>query len=540
MNISKTIKQKRLLSLFILLVLFLYVFYFSANTLWLEDDANYMFKFVINDTPTITNTSDEYISSLSDVIESQYAHYFVSNGRIVAHTIVQLINPFLSRSVFALFNGLAYVLFVLLIIKLGLSLRNNSRTRTSSVFNHPLAVGFVALMTQFSLMLKFTPSTAMYIWMYCLVLVYLDILLFNLPRSGYWAFLLFPFAVIAGNAHESINIGLALGLAIYGIRNIKKLTINEYAMLIGFAFGVILIALSPTSQKRGGSIALYPDMLLSLLYIKTTTIFFILLCLAIKKKKVHFCDFYKSNNLEFDSLIGCILFCVILMISIPRAWYGAEVFAMILSISIWPLSPLRRCALAFYISLVIAAISYQSFQYYDEMKETNKQHEDVKKLFIQSENGDVYYEFPSGDNAMKRTIKHFLFPYGPPNIFTNKGIFKHNDFTRETYEKSLNYDLGTNKKLRYLLPLERDILSMPDSNQVVETVPGNFYALVSKKNPSKKIVVYRSALWGFINWPEYDVDSSNKRPDFETNTLSVYSIFDDMFFVGIDSIIISN
>ena len=119
MNISKTIKQKRLLSLFILLVLFLYVFYFSANTLWLEDDANYMFKFVINDTPTITNTSDEYISSLSDVIESQYAHYFVSNGRIVAHTIVQLINPFLSRSVFALFNGLAYVLFVLLIIKLG-------------------------------------------------------------------------------------------------------------------------------------------------------------------------------------------------------------------------------------------------------------------------------------------------------------------------------------------------------------------------------------------------------------------------------------
>lgn len=162
MNISKTIKQKRLLSLFILLVLFLYVFYFSANTLWLEDDANYMFKFVINDTPTITNTSDEYISSLSDVIESQYAHYFVSNGRIVAHTIVQLINPFLSRSVFALFNGLANVLFVLLIIKLGLSLRNNSRTRTSSVFNHPLAVGFVALMTQFSLMLKFTPSTAMY------------------------------------------------------------------------------------------------------------------------------------------------------------------------------------------------------------------------------------------------------------------------------------------------------------------------------------------------------------------------------------------
>ena len=192
MNISKTIKQKRLLSLFILLVLFLYVFYFSANTLWLEDDANYMFKFVINDTPTITNTSDEYISSLSDVIESQYAHYFVSNGRIVAHTIVQLINPFLSRSVFALFNGLAYVLFVLLIIKLGLSLRNNSRTRTSSVFNHPLAVGFVALMTQFSLMLKFTPSTAMYIWMYDFVLSYLLLLLFYKPKSQLWAMLLFP------------------------------------------------------------------------------------------------------------------------------------------------------------------------------------------------------------------------------------------------------------------------------------------------------------------------------------------------------------
>ena len=47
-----------------------------------EPDANYMFKFVINDTPTITNTSDEYISSLSDVIESQYAHYFCNTCRL--------------------------------------------------------------------------------------------------------------------------------------------------------------------------------------------------------------------------------------------------------------------------------------------------------------------------------------------------------------------------------------------------------------------------------------------------------------------------
>lgn len=535
-SVKKSFTRDCFVSFITLLILFLYVFYFSANTLWLEDDANYMFKFVINDPPTITNTSDEYISSLSDVIESQYAHYFVSNGRILAHLIVQLINPFLSRYVFAILNGIAYVFFVLLIIKFGLSLRTNSRTRMTTVFNHPLAVGFVALMTQFSLMLKFTPTTAMYIWMYDLVLLYLLILFFYKPKSQWWSLLLFPFAIIVGNAHESINIGLALGLFIFGIRNIRRLKPNDYAMLFGFAIGVILIALSPTSRNRAvfSSFKIL-NILLTFIFLKATFIFIILLWKAVKKKHLKISKFYRNNMLLIDSLLGCLLFCVIIKNTNPRALYGAEVLSLILSIVVWR-HHLSKKIIVSCLAIMTATVAYSSMLYNNRMNERILQHTELKKLLVQSETGEVEYDFPSGKDALERTIKYYFFPYGPPNMYTYKGIYAHNEFTRQTYSKYINHELGTKKDIRYKNPIESKMCHLPDSNQIIEQVPGNYYAIISKKNPPKEVIVKRSALGGLIDWSSYKLFPNSSTPDYQTDKLMVYSAYDRMLFVGIDSV----
>ena len=538
MNISKTIKQKRLLSLFILLVLFLYVFYFSANTLWLEDDANYMFKFVINDTPTITNTSDEYISSLSDVIESQYAHYFVSNGRIVAHTIVQLINPFLSRSVFALFNGLAYVLFVLLIIKLGLSLRNNSRTRTSSVFSHPLAVGFVALMTQFSLMLKFTPSTAMYIWMYDLVLSYLLLLLFYKPKSQLWAMLLFPFAILVGNAHESINIGLALGLFIYGIRNITRLSLNDYAMLIGFAIGVVLIVLSPGSQNKVDEIGFSFSFIFTLfLSIKATLLLIALLLITIKSNRTTLKMFYNKHSLFIDALLGCLLFCFLLRIPICRAYYGAEVLSLALIISIWS-GQIKKHTIYFSLVLVSFVVLFQSIIYASSMYKRIDSYKQIKELYVNSKTGEVLYEFPYGKDYIQRFFRSFIFPYSPPNMNPHELTCEHDRYVIQTFQKTLNHEFGSNKQLKFSTPISQAIYCLPDSNQVIESVPGNYHIITRKSNPPVEIIVHRS-IAGIFKWRDYVIRPALASPDFSTDSLAAYSVFDQMMFVGIDSVSIN-
>ena len=110
-----TIKAKKIVSCAVLACLFVYVWWFYANALWLGDDINYQFVFTQGDKGSF---STDYVDSLSDIVSSQYAHYFVGNGRVVAHAIVQLINPILGQSIFAVLNGFAYVLFVFLVVKL--------------------------------------------------------------------------------------------------------------------------------------------------------------------------------------------------------------------------------------------------------------------------------------------------------------------------------------------------------------------------------------------------------------------------------------
>ena len=112
----------------ILLFVFFYIFLFSNNALWLGDDITYGFIFS-NVQPTI---SGEHITSFCDVIHSQRNHYFVENGRVVAHFIVQLIIPFMNKTIFAILNGLAYCLFIYLVVSMGFMLRNCTKSPSSS------------------------------------------------------------------------------------------------------------------------------------------------------------------------------------------------------------------------------------------------------------------------------------------------------------------------------------------------------------------------------------------------------------------------
>lgn len=111
--------------------------------------------------------------------------------------------------------------------------------------------------------------------------------------------LLFPFAILVGNAHESINIGLALGLFIYGIRNITRLSLNDYAMLIGFAIGVVLIVLSPGAQNKVDEIGFSFSFIFTLfLSIKATLLLIALLLITIKSNRTTLKMFYHCCPLK--------------------------------------------------------------------------------------------------------------------------------------------------------------------------------------------------------------------------------------------------
>ena len=75
--------KKIYVSMAVLAGLFVYVWWFSANALWLGDDIYY--RFIVGTSPAAP------IGSLSDVIRSQIEHYLTVNGRFEAHFIVQII-----------------------------------------------------------------------------------------------------------------------------------------------------------------------------------------------------------------------------------------------------------------------------------------------------------------------------------------------------------------------------------------------------------------------------------------------------------------
>lgn len=518
---------KRVVSIVVFAALFIYVFWFSANALWLGDDINYQFMFDKD-----TGSTIDRVETVSDVFKSQYNHYFVGNGRVVAHTVVQFINPFVGKSVFAVLNGLAYILFVFLVVKLGFKFRGTGGKYC--VTDHPLAIAFVTLMTLFSLALKFVPTTAMYIWMFDIILIFLYVLLFALPRSNWWVLPLFLFGVIAGNGHEAMTIGLAIGLCIYGFQRIRKLKLNEYAMLIGFAVGVLLIVLSPASRERLETQEIsWIKVVITVIYMRAIFVLAITIISVVRSHSQKLLKLYKDNSLLVNSILGGIIFCIVILNTGSRPLYGPETFAMIMTISIWSFvrNPKRKAVVG--IIVILAILGYKTDANVRSILNATPKYVKIKEKFAKSEDGTVEMESVSGHGAMQRVAGYILGG-------VQDGLFGEDEGSRlwqtMNLTKLFNHEFGTHKTLRYVIPLEREILTMPDSTQVLETQPGNYYIIISKANPPKRVVAHRSALWGLKSWSDAQIYPSDDKPDFETSTLEAYAMFDQMYFVGIDSV----
>lgn len=102
MKLTKTKENKPIC--FILLAVFLVMTVLSFLTPMIADDYSYCFSFA----------DYSRIESVGDIVESMAAHRETINGRIIAHSMVQLF-LLLPKAVFNTANGLAAALFVFLI-----------------------------------------------------------------------------------------------------------------------------------------------------------------------------------------------------------------------------------------------------------------------------------------------------------------------------------------------------------------------------------------------------------------------------------------
>lgn len=190
----------RIIPIFILAVFGVVIFYFCDNTIWRSDDVRYGYMFT-EQHHTLDHDYDEYndkIENIGDIISSQKVHYKYWGGRSVVHSTASLFCAILGQRCFAVCNALMWIALVLLILSM-----------CGSSYKNVCSLLTVIVLSSFSFMTRMSPEYQInYIWVFVLVLMFMKLLLNYTHVEGWKLVLLAVFGLIAGWAHDVINVGV--------------------------------------------------------------------------------------------------------------------------------------------------------------------------------------------------------------------------------------------------------------------------------------------------------------------------------------------
>lgn len=302
------------------------IFWFSLNTIWIGDDIAYQYKIFSEYSPTQMvdkGLSPQPIDNVQDLIFSQYNHYFLVNGRIIAHCFVQYFNGIIGQSAFAFCNAIIYIIFSYLILK-------------------SAQIPFKSLKTWLTLIIliiiglptKMMPSTQIgYIWMGCIILIFINLFLSNKHFKPIYLIGIIIFAFIAGNAHEAYGFGICLAMAAYCIKHRFKMPISKWIFAIAFALGLLLLALSPATLNRASTTHISPlsSIINILLFSRVFYIMLIVIGYQILHRHKSIKDIYSCNAFFLNVIAGCILFNILVGIDNNRQLMGVEIFSIIVT-----------------------------------------------------------------------------------------------------------------------------------------------------------------------------------------------------------------
>ncbi len=210
-------------------VLFMVSFYI-ATSLYPMCQDDYIYKYVFG--------TSELINNFSDVFRSQIDHWFLWNGRFVAHCLVQTFLMF-ERVWFNLANCCCYVLCCGCIARI--------------ISRENLVRNFVLVLLSLWLLMP-TPGATFfwltgsfnYLWAMCATAVFLCLLLSGNKTLNVIAV---PVGIIAGNWHESMALATMVSLILYCILSPKKVAIF-YVAVIAYFCGALTNIVAPGNFVR--------------------------------------------------------------------------------------------------------------------------------------------------------------------------------------------------------------------------------------------------------------------------------------------------
>ena len=466
------------------LVASLIVVVISLTVCWLGDDIDYMFRI-----KTAIWDSNGFINTPSDFFQSQWNHYRFVNGRIVAHSLVQLFCGVWGKIPFALCNGIVWFLFLRLI---GVCSLNQS----TYGFNTALTITAVAML---SFVTKMMPTTQIgYVWMFTLTMLWwrlYDSRKFHSPVGIIFLCLL---GLLAGNGQEALSVGMCAVLPVSLISPVltNKVSLKEIMTsrkLLPVAFfivGTAIDCLAPSTLNRAETaepIGFLDSLLYGCVALRAFYLMLLVAIIVIVRKRMDFRSIIRSNAPCLTGIVVLLLFNFMIGIKSNRQLFGVELLSIIMLVRILPRHTFSRIPLLF---LVLAALSLYAVQTVCAVR-IGEKFKQIEREYLQSSNGNVYVTRRRvSDNTFSREFHLYEDITGQ---FDND--------VRHSIMKLFLHTYPGGKVLRIMPeavrpdPAKGKIPYGALRERVIHTAPGHYVIITSVENP-EIVVTMRNRLTG--------------------------------------------
>lgn len=471
-------KHKYIIALSILIAIVVYIF--SSNICWLNDDLRYQYMFVEKEGCLIKDYNEytDQIDNLDDLFSSLIVHHNYVNGRDLAHFFVHLFCGIIGQQIFAICNALVYILFILLILRISTHKYNVRSFLTVSVL---VILGLATRMT---------PAFQInYIWMFSVVIGFL-ILYFSYGQRKNTAicnFWLSVYSLLAGAAHEGINIGIGCAIIIYWIMHMRSYTGTQYLMSLSFGCGLIWMCLAPGNFIRTSEVSSLSIVVNFWNFLLSVKVFYVLVICAIVAKyryKLTWGGIYVDNAFFWNCWLVCILFNVILGVRGSRQLFGEELIAIILSIRLLRNNAFNTLWLIVFSCLVILYWCKQLVGTFI----VKEQYETICTQYRSSLTGEVFIS-----SILVPTEKVIANYY---NTIPGRWSL---EWSQRTFSKSMRASYAPDKQEIMVLPKYLHNKDSVDIGNKIVPCGDNMYLLVqSKKQPMKFIVNRKVSIFGKV------------------------------------------
>lgn len=289
---------------------------------------------------------DYRIESLGDALASMKNWYFLENGRLLVHFIVQCFCGFFGKAAFNVVNGIVYACFLYGCLRL---------LKVTSISGSIITIGalWLALPVQYI----FTVAVAYavnYLWVATLMVYFLLAFRYYSQLAAgedSWLklMLLLGFGLLTGATHEGFMLPLSMAMILYVVCYWRRLNKPTMCLIIGLWIGVASVVFAPaTIQRSSDSMAQQSVEWVDWLMLKAHVLIYskrfllllgLLLITLFVQGRQTIKGLVKDHMIAFVTIIGGLLFVAMLPHYSQRMVFPVELLSVLLILEL-----LRRYA----------------------------------------------------------------------------------------------------------------------------------------------------------------------------------------------------